>query len=69
MKVLKNIPGLIIFAVVLYTLIGFQIYTALNTPDVIFSWETKKCVKVEMPDGTDGDCNNLPEKYNMIWGK
>lgn len=40
-----------------------------STPDVIFSYSTKQCVRVEMPDGTRGNCANLPKKYNHIWGR
>ena len=53
------VAGLIIFAFLQFT----------GTPDVIFSWETKKCVKVINADGSAGDCNNLPDRYTHIWGK
>ena len=42
---------------------------ATNTPDVIFSYSTKKCVRVDYPDGTHGDCSKLPKKFNHIWGQ
>ncbi len=44
-------------------------YLATSTPDVIFSYSTKQCVRVINADGTDGDCNHLPTRYNHIWGK
>lgn len=42
---------------------------ATDTPDVIFSYSSKQCVRVDYPDGTHGDCNNLPSKFNFVWGK
>ena len=41
----------------------------LDTPDVIFSYSTGECRRVDMPDGTHGDCSHLPERYNHVWGK
>lgn len=51
--------GLFITAVCMYT----------NKPDVIFSYSTGKCVEVINVDGSKGDCNKLPEKYNHYWSK
>lgn len=42
---------------------------ATDTPDVIFSYSSKKCVRVDYPDGTHGDCSKLPKKFNFIWGR
>ena len=42
---------------------------ATDTPDVIFSYSSKQCVRVDYPDGTHGDCSKLPKKFNFIWGK
>lgn len=42
---------------------------ATDTPDVIFSYSSKECVRVDYPDGTHGDCSKLPKKFNFIWGK
>ena len=42
---------------------------ATDTPDVIFSYSSKQCVRVDYPDGTHGDCSKLPEKFNHIWGE
>lgn len=58
--------------VAFFAIVAFMVYAFLEltgTPDVIFSWETKQCVKVINADGTDGDCNHLPERYNHVWGK
>ena len=45
------------------------INNAMNTPDVIYSYSTKQCKEVIYADGTKGDCDNLPEKYNFYWGE
>lgn len=42
---------------------------ATDTPDVIFSYSSKECVRVDYPDGTHGDCSKLPRKFNHIWGE
>ena len=42
---------------------------ATDTPDVIFSYSSKECVRVDYPDGTHGDCSKLPEKFNFVWGR
>ena len=42
---------------------------ATDTPDVIFSYSSKECVRVDYPDGTHGDCSKLPRKFNFVWGK
>lgn len=45
------------------------VWQASGQPDVIFSYSTKQCVKVEFADGSLGDCSKLPEKYNHVWGR
>lgn len=40
-----------------------------DRPEVIKSWSTKECIKVINTDGTKGDCNNIPERYDLIWGE
>lgn len=42
---------------------------ATDTPDVIFSYSSKQCVRVDYPDGTHGDCSKLPRKFNFVWGR
>lgn len=42
---------------------------ATDTPDVIFSYSSKECVRVDYPDGSHGDCSKLPRKFNFVWGK
>lgn len=64
----KENIALVVLAVIV---IGFiaVVFKATDIPDVIFSWETKQCVKVINADGSAGDCNNLPDRYTHIWGK
>ena len=62
--VLASIATLGIPAVLLYAFI-----VATDTPDVIFSYSSKQCVKVIYPDGTEGTCDKLPKKFNHIWGR
>lgn len=54
-----GIPAVLIWAFIVAT----------DTPDVVFSYSSKQCVKVIYPDGTNGSCNNLPSKFNFIWGE
>ena len=42
---------------------------ATDTPDVIFSYSSKECVRVDYPDGSHGDCSKLPKKFNFVWGR
>lgn len=42
---------------------------ATDTPDVIFSYSSKECVRVDYPDGSHGDCSKLPSKFNFVWGR
>lgn len=59
---------LLVFAIMNVTIYGL-LWFATSRPEVVFSWETKKCIEVNYMDGTKGDCNNLPEKYDHVWGK
>jgi len=36
---------------------------SIEIPDVYTSWTTKQCVKV-VPSGS---CDNLPEKFDVVW--
>lgn len=55
----------------LFLLVGIAavlaLRSALERPDVSFSYLTGECVLVVNADGRRGDCNNLPEKYNKVW--
>lgn len=53
----------------LFGLIAFAFLTYTDTPDVIFSYSTGECRRVDLPDGSHGDCAHLPERYNHVWGK
>ena len=59
----------VLFGAIVASLVVIAFFKATSTPDVIFSWETKKCVRVINADGSAGDCNNLPDRYTHIWGK
>lgn len=50
-------------------IMALAVWQASGQPDVIFSYSTKQCVKVEYADGSLGDCSKLPEKYNHVWGR
>lgn len=53
----------------IFIALAWSVYQALDTPEVVFSWSTGKCLEVNYMDGTKGDCNNLPEKYDHVWGR
>ena len=59
----------IIFSVVALTLFTIALDSFLGQPEVIFSYTTKKCVKVINADGSTGDCSKLPENYIFTWGE
>ena len=50
-------------------MIVWMFVQATDTPDVIFSYSSKQCVRVDYPDGTHGDCSKLPKRFNFIWIK
>lgn len=54
-----GIPAVLIWAFIVAT----------DTPDVIFSYSSKQCVRVINADGTAGSCDSLPAKFNFIWGE
>lgn len=39
----------------------------LNLPVVHESYSSKDCVRVLLADGSEGDCDDLPEKYHHVW--
>ena len=59
----------IIFSVVALILFTIALDSFLGQPEVIFSYTTKKCVKVINGDGSVGDCSKLPENYVFTWGE
>ena len=55
---------LLIWGIVIYLILR-----ALDTPEVEFSWSTKQCVKVVYMDGKTTNCDVLPDRYDIVWGK
>ena len=55
---------LLIWGIVIYLILR-----ALDTPEVEFSWSTKECKKVVYMDGTITNCDVLPDRYDIVWGK
>lgn len=68
-KVMSNILFLLasssLVVAVLYALV-----LNLNNPEVVFSYETSKCIKVINNSKNDFySCDNLPDKYEHVWVK
>lgn len=55
---------LLIWGIVIYLILR-----ALDTPEVEFSWSTKQCVRVVYMDGKTTNCDILPDRYDIVWGK
>lgn len=68
-KTVLNFLGWCVALLTVLTLFTVALCKALNTPEVEFSWETKKCVRVVYMNGTITDCSKLPEKYDRVWVK
>ena len=68
-KTVLNFLGWCVALLTILTLCTVALCKALNTPEVEFSWETKKCVRVVYMNGTITDCSKLPEKYDRVWVK
>lgn len=47
----------------------WSVVGALNTPEVVYSWNTKECLYVQYMDGTKGTCDKLPARYDRVWGE
>lgn len=60
-KIIFSVMALILFTVALDSFLG--------QPEVIFSYTTKKCVKVINADGSSGDCSKLPKNYIFTWSE
>ena len=58
-----------LFAVASLVFFCMSLHSTLNRPEVEFSWETKKCVRVVYMNGTITDCSVLPKKYDKVWVK
>ena len=59
----------IIFSIMALVLFTIALDSFLGQAEVIFSYTTKKCVKVINADGTLGNCAKLPENYIFTWGE
>ena len=59
----------IIFSVMALVLFTIALDSFLGQSEVIFSYTTKKRVKVINADGSSGDCSKLPENYVFTWGE
>ena len=59
----------IIFSVMALVLFTIALDSFLGQAEVIFSYTTKKCVKVINADGTLGNCAKLPDNYIFTWGE
>lgn len=46
---------------------AWAILDAVDLPTVYESHTTGKCVRVELSDGSLGDCSNLPGRYHHVW--
>ena len=60
-KILFSIMALVLFTIALDSFLG--------QAEVIFSYTSKKCVKVINADGSLGNCSKLPENYIFVWGE
>ena len=58
--------GAVMFVIAIFST---ALSTALNTPEVEFSWETKQCKRVVFMDGSTTDCSVLPPRYDKVWVK
>lgn len=41
--------------------------SALDLTEVHKSWTTRECVHVVLSDGSAGSCDDLPNKYRVVW--
>ena len=60
-KILFSIMALVLFTIALDSFLG--------QAEVIFSYTTKKCIKVINADGSSGNCSKLPKNYIFTWGE
>lgn len=50
-------------------LVIYLIFLALDTPEVEYSWSTKKCVRVVYMNGKTTNCDVLPDRFDKVWVK
>ena len=58
--------GAVMFVIAIFST---ALSTALNTPEVEYSWSTKQCVRVVYMDGRTTDCKVLPKRFDKVWVK
>ena len=58
--------GAVMFVIAIFST---ALHTALNTPEVEYSWSTKQCVRVVYMDGRTTDCKVLPKRFDKVWVK
>ena len=66
MKVLTFLFVEVLVFVAVITVIGLALGYVLSVPDVHRSWTTKECLEVR-PSGA-GTCEDLPDRYDVVWG-
>ena len=59
----------IIFSIMALVLFTIALDSFLGQSEVIFSYTSKKCVKVINADGSLGNCSKLPKNYIFTWGE
>lgn len=47
--------------------VAWAFWDATSMPTVYQSYTTQECVRVELMDGTQGDCSDLPKRYHHVW--
>ena len=55
------------FALLLLAGVAWAFWDVTGLPTVYQSHTTQECVRVELMDGTPGDCSNLPDRYHHVW--
>lgn len=71
-RIFKKVLNAVFMAVLVLALLVIStvaLCRALDTPEVEFSWETKKCVRVVYMNGRITDCSVLPDRYDHVWVK
>ena len=69
MTYLTNFLLTVVALLALPAVLIWAFIVATDTPDVIYSYSSKQCIKVVYPDGTEGSCDKLPVKFNHVWGR
>lgn len=54
-------------AVVLVSCCSWMMVRYFDLPVAEYSYTTKECVRVVLPNGSEGSCQVLPSKYRSAW--